>query len=252
MQLRLMLPGTNRGRVEPMVAPIEEVQEDARGEIEDGIELGQQVEQRPIDKLLPQPTVPAKKELEGHNATHVFFCAWCGPCVDGKTREFQHRRVKGTEEERNARPTVVELDHFFLKDTECAPRHGQPNPDFELTPLDMICKKSGGGGCTRVRQKGSAEPYATVFVEVCGPAGKRSPRSPTRRTRRRTSWRTWRRTGSTPRCRERRRRAARVAWGTRRGATRGRRASAGLSFFALGKRYPPGSRSSWTTASRPG
>ena len=41
---------------------------------------------------------------------------------------------------------MVELDYFFLKDQEYMLRHQHPNPEFELTGLNVICKKSGGGG----------------------------------------------------------------------------------------------------------
>ena len=81
----------------------------------------------------------------------------------GKTNENQHRRIKLEEEEKNAKTPVLELDYFFLKGHEYMITHGHPNPAEEVTCLNLICKKSGSGGCTKVQQKGKDE-YAIEFV----------------------------------------------------------------------------------------
>ena len=89
------------------------------------------------------------------------------PCVWGKTKEDQHRRIKEDEEARMARTPVMGLDYLFLKGSDYAARHGAEEVEFELKVLNVACRKSGGGGCAVVRQKGSAEPYAAIFVNAC-------------------------------------------------------------------------------------
>ena len=70
------------------------------------------------------------------------------------------------EEERMAKTPVLELDYFFLKDREYMIENGHPDPTEEVTVLNLICKKSGSGGCTKVQQKGkaSATPFYRTFV----------------------------------------------------------------------------------------
>ena len=44
--------------------------------------------------MLKSTTEPTQKEIDDHNRTHVQFRSWCKACVDGKTKEDQHRRIE--------------------------------------------------------------------------------------------------------------------------------------------------------------
>ena len=116
------------------------------------------------NKVIRSTVEPTQKEIDEHENMHLEFRSGCGPCVDGKAKEDQHRRIELEEEERLAKTPVLELDYFFLEDMEYMVTHGHPDPSEEVTVLNLICKNSGSGGCTKVRQKGSGDPYAVEFV----------------------------------------------------------------------------------------
>jgi hypothetical protein len=68
-----------------MIAPVEEVSE----------EINEQAEHPKLtNKMLNNPVEPTAKEIQDHNVSHVVFRSWCQPCVSGKTKEDQHRRIK--------------------------------------------------------------------------------------------------------------------------------------------------------------
>ena len=45
-------------------------------------------------KAMPEPILPSKTMVDAHNLTHWPYRSWCPVCVQGRGREYQHRRIR--------------------------------------------------------------------------------------------------------------------------------------------------------------
>ena len=63
-------------------------------------------------KMLTNPVMPSKAEVDAHEACHWPFRNWCRACVEGRGRDSAHRRSKEKKEDQLV-PTVV-ADYCYM------------------------------------------------------------------------------------------------------------------------------------------
>ena len=63
-------------------------------------------------KVIKDPGLPSRKEMEEHAITHCPFRAWCAHCVAGKAREDPHWRMSQEIKEKGV--AIISSDYCFL------------------------------------------------------------------------------------------------------------------------------------------
>ncbi len=61
-------------------------------------------------KIMANPSMPTKHELEHHRITHIPYRNWCPHCVRGKAREDAHRKVDRSQDE----VPTISIDYAFM------------------------------------------------------------------------------------------------------------------------------------------
>ena len=68
-------------------------------------------------RLVPQPRLPSRQEVQEHELTHIPYRSWCVHCVRGAGRSDAHRRrTRQDEEERDQHMTTWSIDYGFMID----------------------------------------------------------------------------------------------------------------------------------------
>ena len=68
-------------------------------------------------RLLHQPRLPSRWEVQEHELTHIPYRSWCVHCVRGAERSDAHRRrARQDEEEREQHMTTWSIDYAFMID----------------------------------------------------------------------------------------------------------------------------------------
>ena len=93
------------------LAPIE----DDGPSIEELVDDNTQVLENKMIKLVDQPSA---LEIAKHNELHLEFRSWCKHCVSGKLKEDQHRRLRESDEAKEEKKPVLQMDYCFMTDPD--------------------------------------------------------------------------------------------------------------------------------------
>ena len=103
-------------------------------------------------KLVKDPGLPSRKEVEEHEATHAQFRSWCRFCVRGRGLAWHHQGGAGDEDDKGMPEFVMDY---------CFPAQAEQDPLIVL-----VCKerKSGSTNSMLVPNKGHDEWVINMLV----------------------------------------------------------------------------------------
>ena len=79
----------------------------------DGEEIIEATEEDADQKeVIPTPELPTLSEMEKHREDYIPYASWCDQCVEGRGREFAHKRSDHS----HRQVATLSFDYLFVTD----------------------------------------------------------------------------------------------------------------------------------------